>query len=81
MLFRSTQVYGEQKKFKQKMVYANKLGVPYIVLLGDDEIAAGKCSVKDMRSGEQVTVTPEEAAAIILADKQKAENAAVILEK
>ena len=34
-----------------------------------------------MRSGEQVTVTPEEAAAIILADKQKAENAAVILEK
>ena len=76
-----TQVYGEQKKFKQKMVYANKLGVPYIVLLGDDEIAQGKCSVKDMRSGEQVTVTPEEAAAIILADKQKAENAAVILEK
>ena len=76
-----TQVYGEQKKFKQKMVYANKLGVPYIVLLGDDEIAQGKCSVKDMRSGEQVTVSPEEAAAIILADKQKAENAAVILEK
>ena len=76
-----TQVYGEQKKFKQKMVYANKLGVPYIVLLGDDEIAQGKCSVKDMRSGEQVTVSPEEAAAIILADKQKAENAAVIVEK
>ena len=76
-----TQVYGEQKKFKQKMTYANKLGVPYIVLLGDDEIAAGKCSVKDMRSGEQVTVSPEEAAAIILADQRKAENAAVILEK
>ena len=76
-----TQVYGEQKKFKQKMTYANKLGVPYIVLLGDDEIAAGKCSVKDMRSGEQVTVTPAEAAELILADKRKAENAAVILEK
>ena len=76
-----TQVYGEQKKFKQKMTYANKLGVPYIVLLGDDEIAAGKCSVKDMRSGEQVTVSPAEAAELILADKRKAENAAVILEK
>ena len=75
------QVYGEQKKFKQKMTYANKLGVPYIVLLGDDEIAQGKCSVKDMRSGEQVCVTPEEAAALILADKAKAANAAVILEK
>ncbi len=76
-----TQVYGEQKKFKQKMTYANKLGVPYILLLGDDEIAAGKCSVKDMRSGEQVTVTPAEAAAIILADQRKAASAAVILEK
>ena len=76
-----TQVYGEQKKFKQKMTYANKLGVPYIVLLGDDEIAAGKCSVKDMRSGEQVTITPAEAAELILRDKRKAENAAVILEK
>ena len=75
------QVYGEQKKFKQKMTYANKLGVPYIVLLGDDEIAAGKCSVKDMRTGEQVTITAEEAAALILADKAKAANAAVILEK
>ena len=76
-----TQVYGEQKKFKQKMTYANKLGVPYIVLLGDDEIAAGKCSVKDMRTGEQVCVTPAEAAELILADKAKAANAAVILEK
>ncbi len=76
-----TQVYGEQKKFKQKMTYANKLGVPYIVLLGDDEIAAGKCSVKDMRTGEQVTVTPAEAAALILADKAKNDGCAVILEK
>ena len=76
-----TQVYGEQKKFKQKMTYANKLGVPYIVLLGDDEIAAGLCSVKDMRTGEQVTVTPAEAAELILADKAKNAACAVILEK
>ena len=76
-----TQVYGEQKKFKQKMTYANKLGVPYIVLLGDDEIAAGSCSVKDMRTGEQVTVTPAEAAELILADKAKNAACAVILEK
>ena len=75
------QLYGEQKKFKQKMTYANKLGVPYIVLLGDDEIAQGKCSVKDMRTGEQVCVTPAEAAELILADKCKSDNAAVILEK
>ena len=59
------QLYAEQKKFKQKMSYADKLGVPYAVLLGEDEIAAGKCSVKDMRTGEQQTVTAEEAAALI----------------
>ena len=36
-----TQLYTEQKKFKAKMNYADKLGVPYVVFLGDDEIAAG----------------------------------------
>ena len=59
------QLYAEQKKFKQKMSYADKIGVPYAVLLGEDEIAQGKCSVKDMRSGEQVTVTAQEAAQLI----------------
>ena len=74
------QLYCEQKKFKQKMAYANKLEVPFAVLLGEDEIAEGKCSVKNMQSGEQVKLTPAEAAAHIqaaLADK----NCAVILEK
>ncbi len=75
------QVYGEQKKFKQKMSYADKLGVPYAILLGEDEIAEGKCSVKDLRTGVQVTVVPAEAAELILADKNKAASAAVILEK
>jgi len=73
------QLYAEQKKFKQKMSYADKLGVPYAVLLGEDEIAEGKCSVKDMRSGEQVKLTPAEAAAHItkgLADN----NGPLILE-
>ena len=36
--------------------------MPFAVLLGEDEIAAGKCSVKNMLTGEQITVTPEEAA-------------------
>ena len=56
------QLYGEQKKFKQKLAYANKLGVPYVVLLGEDELAAGKCALKDMRTGEQVLVSAQEAA-------------------
>ena len=74
------QLYGEQKKFKQKMSYADKLGVPYAVLLGEDEIAAGKCSVKNMKTGEQITVTAEEAAQHILAGLA-ALGGPVILEK
>ena len=74
------QLYGEQKKFKQKMSYADKLGVPFAVLLGEDEIAAGKCSVKNMRTGEQVTVTAQDAAALIL-ESLEAGNCPIILEK
>ena len=48
-----TQLYTEQKKFKQKMSYADKIGVPYVVFLGDDEVAAGVVACKDMTSGEQ----------------------------
>ena len=42
--------------------HLHKLGIPFAVLLGEDEINAGKCSVKDMRSGEQQLLTPPEAA-------------------
>jgi len=74
------QLYGEQKKFKQKMSYADKLGVPFAVLLGEDELAQGKCSVKNMATGEQQVVSSDEAAAYIrqaLAER----NGPVILEK
>ncbi len=74
------QFYGEQKKFKQKMSYADKLGVPYAVLLGDDELAEGKCSVKNMATGEQVKLTADEAAAFILQGLQD-NNGPLILEK
>ena len=74
------QLYGEQKKFKQKMAYANKLGVPFAVLLGEDEIAEGMCSVKNMVSGEQVKLTPAEAGAYIK-DALAANNGPIILEK
>ena len=73
------QLYAEQRKFKQKMSYADKIGVPYAVFLGEDEIGAGKCSVKDMRTGEQVLVTPEEAADLI--SRGVAASGSIILEK
>ena len=73
------QLYAEKKKFKQKMSYADKLAVPYAVLLGEDEIAQGKCSVKNMVTGEQVTLTPEDAAKHIL-EGLAAQNGPIILE-
>ena len=73
------QLYCEQKKFKQKMAYANKLEVPFVVLLGEDEIAEGKCSVKDMRSGQQVKLTCAEAAAFIR-ESLSQNDPAIILE-
>ena len=47
------QLYTEQKKFKAKMNYADKLGVPFVVFLGEDEVKEGVVSCKDMASGEQ----------------------------
>jgi histidyl-tRNA synthetase len=73
------QLYGENKKFKQKMAYADKLGVAYAVLLGTDEMEAGKCSVKNMKTGEQITVSPAEAAAHIL--ENLSSTGPIILEK
>ena len=55
------QLYTEPKKFKAKMNYADKLGVPFVLFLGDDEIRDGIVSVKNMKSGEQVKVSPAEA--------------------
>ena len=73
------QLYGEQKKFKQKMAYADKLGVPFAVLLGEDEIAEGVCSVKNMVTGQQVKLSPAEAAAHIKAELSQ--TGPIILEK
>ena len=75
-----TQLYTEQKKFKQKMSYADKLGVPYIALLGEDEIAQGKVSLKDMRSGEQELLDVEGAVEKVLAAVAEGGKAAPILE-
>ncbi len=76
-----TQLYGEQRKFKAKMAYADKLGVPFAVLLGEDEISEGVLSVKDMRSGEQVKLPAAEAAALIRKAVEERNNSAVILDR
>nr|WP_326165364.1 histidine--tRNA ligase [uncultured Oscillibacter sp.] len=53
------QLHCEEKKFKQKISYADKLGIPYVVFLGEDEIGAGVVACKDMATGEQTKLDPK----------------------
>ncbi len=74
------QLYTEQKKFKQKMTYADRLGVPYTAFLGEDEIAQGKVSLKDMTTGEQRLMAADEVPAQILPALDARRTAAPIRE-
>jgi len=51
------QIYSENKKFKVKISYADKLGIPFVIFLGEDEINKGLITVKDMVTGEQTTAS------------------------
>ena len=61
-----TQLYTEQKKFKQKLSYAGKLGIPFALIIGEDELESGEVSLKDMNAGTQARYTPEDAALAVL---------------
>ena len=45
------QLYSEKKKFKAKIGYADKLGIPFVIFLGEDEIAQNVCALKNMVTG------------------------------
>ena len=76
-----TQIYSEQKKFKAKISYADKLRIPYVVFLGEDEIARGECSVKDLRTGEQKSLPVAEAITLIREGIAAMSGDSVIIEK
>ena len=73
------QIHGENKKFKQKISYADKLGIPYVIFLGEDEINAGVVACKDMATGEQTKLEPEATIARIKAGLAEKKKGAVIL--
>lgn len=75
-----TQLYCEKKKFKAKMSYADKLSIPYVVLIGEDEIAEGVVAVKDMLSGRQQKLSPAAAAEFVKKNMDERALAAVIKE-
>lgn len=49
----ASEIYPEASKMKKQMEYANRRGIPYVVIVGSQELEAGAATVKDMRSGEQ----------------------------
>ena len=55
-----TEIYPDKAKMKKQMGYANAKGIAFVALAGDDEIAQGKVTLKDMASGEQKLVSTEE---------------------
>ena len=55
-----TEVFPDATKMKKQMAYANAKQIPFVALAGDNEIAEGKITLKDMTTGEQALVTPDE---------------------
>lgn len=56
----NTEIYLNNKKLKAKFKYADKLEIPYVIILGEDEIANNKFKLKDMASGEEKEFSLEE---------------------
>ena len=56
----NTEVYLANKKMKQKMKYADKLKIPYTIIVGEEERQSGKLTLKNMETGEQQKLSVEE---------------------
>ena len=61
-----TEVYPDAVKIKKQMAYANAKQIPFVALAGETEIAAGKLTLKNMETGEQQLLTPDELLQAIL---------------
>ena len=55
-----TEIFPDSVKMKKQMAYANAKQVPYVALVGESEIEQGKLTLKNMATGEQTLVSPEE---------------------
>jgi len=61
----NTELFLSDKKIKAKFKYADKLNIPFVVIIGEDEIANNTVSLKNMKTGEQFQVSVEEAIEIV----------------
>lgn len=56
----NTEIYLNDKKLKAKFKYADKLQIPYVIIIGEDEITEGKVTMKNMITGEEARLSIEE---------------------
>ena len=54
------EIYPDSAKMKKQMSYANDKNIPYVAIVGENEMNEGKLTLKNMTTGEQALVTPEE---------------------
>ena len=59
------EIFPDKAKMKKQMSYANAKNIPFVVLAGENEMAAGQVTLKNMESGEQTLVTTEELIAAV----------------
>ncbi len=64
----STEIYPDSAKMKKQMTYANNRQIPFVAMVGEDEMNSGLISLKNMENGEQEKVTVEELAKKLGAD-------------
>lgn len=55
----SAEIYPEAGKMKKQMEYANRRNIPYVAIIGSNELAEGKVTLKDMRNGSQTSVAAD----------------------
>ncbi|MGP1560151.1 MAG: histidine--tRNA ligase [Prevotella intermedia] len=55
-----TEIFPDAAKMKKQMAYANAKHIPFVVLAGDNEIEQGKVTLKNMNTGEQILVSPDD---------------------
>ena len=54
------EIFPDKAKMKKQMSYANAMAIPFVALAGESEIEAGKITLKDMETGEQMLVSADE---------------------
>ena len=63
-----TEVFPDAVKMKKQMAYANQKQIPFVALAGENEISQGRLTLKNMATGDQLLLTPDELIAAVAAD-------------